>query len=262
MHALLYDVRKDALKQSKGIEFGEPFFKLIDNLGRLGRIAEEEGLLSLEEAIGKVPTDIKLREEIKWIGDLVILGTDPEEIVEVATAHYWMNDYEDGDALMYYLVLRAFLKMQGHKNGFVVEKFLTFYLPHDEEEKYMAYRKKVYAPEVAKRKSERKNSLFHDDPLFEELTPQRLLLEQEILDADGSDVYTMIRTIDLEGLKNILIGVAADARQKLLNNIASDLVDMLAGDWEHAKYVKEEKGLSKDDIMKSYDAALSIIQKK
>ena len=227
--ALSREIRKDVFIQARGVEFGERFFCLIDCLRGLAETARDEGLLSFEEAAKDVPPEIGLYKEIQWITSFVVDGIDPDEIIDVAIARYWMGNFQGEDAMMYYMAVLGFLMIQAEESVYSIERELLRLLPQDAIEQYEDYQSRKQAPiRAAKREK-----LFHDAPVLED-DPWTLkkLLEEKILQADDKMMQRALRDIDGTCLINALKGLSPTARQKILSNISEKMVDRLAENWE------------------------------
>lgn len=238
MYQLLNEVRHDALKKSRGIQFGEQLFALVEYMDTLNWIARKEGLLSLEEEMGKLPSNLKLKKEIKWIAHFVYNGCDPEDFIEVATTRYWMNDFQGEDAFMYYIILYAFLKIRSTNYG-KLDWLLVEFLPYDKVEEYEAYRKNVRAPLAAEQKATMRKNLFEDEPVSDSICEEGKQLESKIRNADRKVILAAISKSDSHDLLVAMRGLDTRTRNKILIHFSSRLIEMYAEDWLLLEYVTD-----------------------
>ena len=271
MESFLHEMRKDVFIQARGVEFGERLLALIYWLLEMSQTARREGLLALEEAVKDVPPEIGLYEEIQWINSLIVDGTDPERVLEMATAPYWVGNFQGEDAMMYYMVVLGFRDIQAGENPRVSKDLLLWHLPPEARERYDDYEQRMDAQKQAanaQKLAAKRESLFRYDPVFEdqELLSVKKQLEEKIRQADDkmiqrwlrevetqerlsikkqleeeigeeADDYTielrlyMVRT-DYEGAA--MHGLSPEAKQKVLSNISEDIVDTLVENWKEA----------------------------
>ncbi len=96
---------------------------LIESIALLGKYAEERGLLSLEEALGKI-SDPFLKEALQ----LIIDGTDSDLVEEILRNQVDAITYQR--ELLYGLMIEGVLGIQAGNSSWILEKRLRSHLPH------------------------------------------------------------------------------------------------------------------------------------
>ena len=139
--SLLYEVRKDALAKAKGMEVDERFWSMIYHMGRMIQETQKEGLLALDERIKTVPAQIGFGQDMQLAALYVCDALDAEVITEMLTARYWVKDLQGKDALLYFMMILSFLKIQDGSSRYVLENLLLAYLPDDAWEQFAAFKK-------------------------------------------------------------------------------------------------------------------------
>ena len=108
MKRILNDVYRDALAKLK--ESTEDCTLLTDaavDIVMISRIARREGLLCLEELVEDYESAF-----VKWLARLVVDGTEPELLSEMAVNEYWMRASEGALAMADYIYIRGMLCVQ------------------------------------------------------------------------------------------------------------------------------------------------------
>lgn len=123
--SLLYEVRKDALAKAKGMEVDERFWCMIYHMGRMIQETQKEGLLALDERIKTVPAQIGFGQDLQLAALYVCDALDAEVITEMLTARYWVKDLQGKDALLYFMMILSFLKIQGGSSRYVLENLAS-----------------------------------------------------------------------------------------------------------------------------------------
>ncbi len=96
---------------------------LVETLTLLGSYAQERGLLSLEEALGKI-SDPFLKEALQ----LIIDGTDPDLVEEILRNQVDAITYHR--ELLYDLMIEGVLGIQAGNSSWILEKRLRSHLPY------------------------------------------------------------------------------------------------------------------------------------
>lgn len=240
MNQLLNEVRHDALKKARSIQFGEQLFALVEYMDTLNWIARKEGLLSLEAEMGKLPSKLKLNKEIKWIAHFVYDGCDPEILVEVATTRYWLNDFQGEDAFMYYIILYAFRKLQDGNFG-RLDWMLIEFLPYETREAYEAFRDNVREPLIAEQKATMRKNLFEDGPAVDPMCEEGVLFSSKVIVADYKTMKALLSKSDNKVLITAMKGLQHRARHKILTMLSERLIEMFAEDWMLLEYVTDDE---------------------
>lgn len=240
MNSLLNEVRHDALKKARGIQFGEQLFALVEYMDTLNWIARREGLLSLEEEMMKIPQGMKMHKEIQWISNFITNGADPENIIEVVTTRYWLNDFQGEDAFMYYIVIYAMLKLQSGEHG-RLDWLLIEFLPLETREAFYAYQKNVNEPLVAEQKATMRKNLFEDAPVVDPMCDEGVELSGKLRAADYKKMKLVLSKSDNKVLLTAMRGLPTRVRLSILILLSEKLIEMFAEDWLFLEHVTEDE---------------------
>lgn len=96
---------------------------------------QKKGLFALEEAVENVSSDF-----LKKLIMLVVDGTDPAAVVEIATNEYRLNAPEGMQAMMDYMYLRGMLGIQSGENNKMLEEILLSLMPLERRKEYDSQR--------------------------------------------------------------------------------------------------------------------------
>ncbi len=241
MNQLLNEVRHDAITKARGIQLGEQFFALIEYLDTLNWMARREGLLSLEEEMYKLPAaSLKLSKEIQWMSHFVTDGCDPEVFVEVATTRYWFVDFQGEEALMYYTILNALLKIQSHDYG-RLDWMLIEYLPYETRDAYEAYKRNIQKPLIAEQKATMLKNLYEDKPVTDTPCEETKQLISKIKTAKYEVRKAVYGRVDSRDMLVAMRGLDTHPRLLLLMMLSDRLKEMLAKDWMLLEYITEDE---------------------
>ena len=147
------DIIKDAGKRaSKEKNSGNFTFRAEDTIRRImgmSAIARKEGLLALE---GHLNEFAPYEQELLL---LVIDGTFPEDIEEIALTDYYANPPRGHEALIKAMTLHGILLVQAGENSRIIIEKLLRYIPLEDREKA---RQNLYS-----RYTEYRNKLFNEN---------------------------------------------------------------------------------------------------
>ncbi len=129
LDTILDAVRLDAIMKLKNVDniTKDQPKQVIDaakNIMRLADVARKEGLLALENMVETLRSDY-LRQLII----LVVDGTFPDMITEIATNLYWTNAPVGVNAMVDYIYLRGMLGIQNGENLAILNKLLMSLMP-------------------------------------------------------------------------------------------------------------------------------------
>ena len=97
---------------------------------KLEYIARREGLLALEYEAEFMPKDTPLCNEIIEMIELVVGGTEPKIIEEFMTIKFFaVHDYDEIEALLYFLYARSMLMIQSATDPRVIEELFHEVIP-------------------------------------------------------------------------------------------------------------------------------------
>ena len=129
MENILENVRLDAISKLKSEKVDQSqLADAVSSIMELFNVARNKGLFALEEAVENVSSDF-----LKKLIMLVVDGTDPAAVVEIATNEYWMNALEGTQAMMDYIYLRGMLGIQSGENSRTLEEILLSLMPLEEQ---------------------------------------------------------------------------------------------------------------------------------
>ena len=214
--SLLYEVRKDALAKAKGMEVDERFWCMIYHMGRMIQETQKEGLLALDERIKAVPAQIGFGQDMQLAALYVCDALDAEVITEMLTARYWVKDLQGKDALLYFMMILSFLKIQDGSSRYVLENLLLAYLPDDAWEQFAAFKKQYQPPEptLAQRLLNTNASVGKGGILY-----MKQLLETKIEQADRILLKKVIKAERNHCFVISLKGLSSSAKKKLFSVI-------------------------------------------
>ena len=128
-------MRRDAVaKLKKATDTKNKLLQSAEQIIMLAETARQRGLLALEEIVENIESDYA-----KQLITLMIDGTDPVIIAEIATNKYWTDAPEDVQAMIYYIYLRGILGIQSGEHPKLLEKILLSLIPIEVCEEYKAW---------------------------------------------------------------------------------------------------------------------------
>jgi len=148
MSELLNSVKLDAIAKFNPNKNVEPLFEAITTVVHMSNVARKEGLLALEETF--VANVMPENADASSLALLIVDGTDPDIVAEVATNEYWIGKYEGNEALRQYILMRGALMVQCGENPRIIEHMLKSLLPKSIREactKHIDAKKTVWAAE-------------------------------------------------------------------------------------------------------------------
>lgn len=214
------DIIKDAGKRaSKEKNSGNFTFRAEDTIRRImgmSAIARKEGLLALE---GHLNEFTPYEQELLL---LVIDGTFPEDIEEIALTDYYANPPRGHEALIKAMTLQGILSVQAGENPRVIIEKLLRYLPSEDREKARRNLDERYA--------EYREKLFDENFLLSDIKKAWGLQETETSEKLGEKLLIMdnralqrilreIKTLDIALMLANLSDKAIDAIEKNLSKM-------------------------------------------
>ncbi len=112
-------------------EKDQMLLRTIEVMVKCSKLAEIEGLLSLEEFICY---EMEEFSGYKYLNDMIMLvidGTDPELIVQMYLFRYCSSRLRAYDALQYFIILVGCLSIQSGERHRVIEQKLIYMLPEE-----------------------------------------------------------------------------------------------------------------------------------
>jgi len=217
MDKMLYDVRKDAIEKLR-IASEEDSVLLMDAINRLKAFADltrEAGLLSLDEAVKDVNSAY-----LKMLALMITDGTDPEDLMEIGTNEYWMQNPQGIHAMIYYVYLRGMLYIQEGVSPHVMEMSFRTLVPKKWHPVY--YERFGDMMDENLRYEKVKKNFWTLHPLFEktESLEKIPVLEVKVKKMDNTSMQKVIREMNNDILAKCLFAFGQEAREKIIDNLA------------------------------------------
>ena len=100
----------------------------VTELVNLSQIARKEGLLALEDSFTRLPESDGF-DTLKMLMRLIVDGTDPDLIEEMALMKYFASAIKDYSALQHLIMMIGAAAIQAGENPRVLEEELALALP-------------------------------------------------------------------------------------------------------------------------------------
>lgn len=250
---LLYEVRKDAFSKAKWEEPYERFFHMIHLMLTFNKTARKEGLLALEEAAGKIPLETTFYQDVQSLLAFVVEGNEPEDVTELFTSRYYAKNLQGDDAMLYFLMIYAIIRIQSGTPQHLLESLLVACLPDEAAEQYETYKKQF----PRERKPTPKESLLASSPGFEEggILVVKELLEKKIRRADAKILKKVIRERGEKDIPIALKGLSVSAKKKIFSALSENKAEELAEECEAMGPVRAI------DVMAAFAELAAVFQK-
>lgn len=250
---LLYEVRKDALEKTKGVECGERLFAMMYHMESLLWAARKEGLLALEQTAKEIPSESTFYQDIQLVVSYVCDGSPAEDVTEILTARYWIKGLQGEDALLYFMMIMSVLRIQDGVSPYLLEDLLTSCISDENAERYLEYKKQHKLMKVEQTPTER---LLKSAPDLGEggILVVKELLEKKIAHADEKQLKKVIKEAERSDLILSLRGLSISAKEKLFSIMSADKADEYAQDCEYMGPVR------KIDIMGALAELLAVFE--
>ena len=218
---------------------------LIDTIRRimeLSSVSRKYGLLELEE------TAYKLEEKPGWkylkqLINLVVDGTDPELVEEMAELRYYTASLSDYAALQYLIMVKGILEIQQGMNPRVIQEILLCMLPEEMADSFLAMEREEYEKEE---ETDIKNENELDMGIVEKMCEEGgegihqtddcyyviRLLEEILLSISDRDVQRLLQDVYNQDLCCAMKALNGNTRKIIFNNLSSKLAVMTAEDME------------------------------
>ena len=209
LDTILDAVRLDAIMKLKNVDniTKDQPKQVIDaakNIMRLADVARKEGLLALENMVETLRSDY-LRQLII----LVVDGTFPDMITEIATNLYWTNAPVGVNAMVDYIYLRGMLGIQNGENLAILNKLLMSLMPAE-----------------LLHQNEEVQNLFNIHPSFQNdsgIWESIHNLENIISHLPNRCIQRLLRELDHQSLAICIYVLQQEVRKKLLDNLSAGL---------------------------------------
>lgn len=252
MKKILDDIRRDAIAKLNLSKSQDPSPLLDAALTTitLSTIARREGLLTLEEFIKNTESEF-----LKLIAALIIDGTDPDLVIEIAANEYWTNEPKGIQAMITYFYLRGFLHIQSGGTNQLLEKLLLSLIPspwHTEYQKRLKTKKEQSGISYQKELLE-KFTYLH--PTFQDTHTLELIsvLEKQVHTLPNPSIQRILREIEHQDLSLCVYALNEESRKKILNNLSNRIANLIIENIIYFRSVNEK------DVAESLLKVLSIL---
>ena len=234
MNQMLYDVMKDAIKKMEGEPVPELLFFVICKMAEYHKIAQEEGLLALEDAYEKdynIPEFEKIFS-IPLGAQLTTDGHSEEHVTEVLVAKYWANNPQGIYAIANFIGIRSALGYKDSETNWrVLQELLISYLPEGSKERYEEYKSEHFPYLVIPKRTPKEEILLKEPDDFDEkagyIATVREKLEKEIMDTPINILKQMIEVNDGLKFPFALRHVHNEVKEKLFSCMTEEKIQEL-----------------------------------
>ena len=194
-----------------------------------------EGLLWLDLAKeSETITRLVCCEELSRMIDLVVNGTEPEQIEDLCMKRYYSQDYSGQEGYLYLLYLDSMLSIQGGDNPALIEESLKSYMPSE------------ITPDLIKAKADiEKNDLEKSEADWEKLLGREFpientrkeygiitLVDRILTEMSDAEIQRLLRDIDNRDDATLMKGLSGKALQRIHDNLSPRLAAMLLEDYD------------------------------
>lgn len=215
---------------SKVIEAYERILKFADT-------ARKEGLLELEE----IATGLDMNDDTQGfffkIISLVVDGTEPVNVLKIATNRYVTMNPQGFQGLMCLMYIEGGLMIQAGENQFIVKEMLRSMLPKEVVDELFRRECENALPNALAEAESERNMVFElckDDKDIDE-KDHSIISEaaKTLISLSDKDVQRLLRDISNSTLSVAMKGLPGKARARIFNNMSERLAVMLAKDMSY-----------------------------
>lgn len=211
--------------------------KLIDaveTIVKLSNTARKEGLLALEEAAPKLDDGRPFGKELSYLVLLIVDGTEPSLVEEIAANSYIMGRNTDYNALIHLIYIRGILSIQAGENGLITGERLVAMLPvtirdmakkHLDDMRNAAYDLPKIDPRDELCKAETVAIKPHEEGYF-----TVKLLDYAFSRLDDRCIQRILREVENEDLARLIRVQSGKTNKRIFDNLSDKLGQMLAED--------------------------------
>lgn len=247
LNTVLDAVRLDAITKLKNMDTlsNNQQNQVIDvakTIMKLADLARKEGLLALEDMIDTITSDY-----LKQLIILVVDGTFPEIIIEIATNIYWTNASDGVNSMVDYIYLRGILSIQNGENLRVLDKLLMSLMPPKLCQEYRAQMELLH-------QNEEVQNLFNIHPAFQNdsgIWESIHNLENIIKRLSNRSIQRLLRELDHQNLAICIFVLQQEVRKRILENLSTGLANAIMEDVAFCESVSEKDAAS--SILKVLD---------
>ena len=224
----------------------------IDTMVELSVIGRKEGLLALEEK----HYEYVQRDDMQNLSRLIMLmvdGTDPELIAEVAWSKYFADNLKAYEGLKHIIQLEGILAIAKGVNPRLLEEKMKSLLPKQIEALYI-YRQKIKEEQEEAARAEQEHKSILDRPDVADLISEPFpweaeeagyyvmkLLDHILCEIDDRSLQRLLREVDNADLELVLKGVSGQAKGHVFKNLSYRLAEMIIDDMNCMYYVNSMK---------------------
>lgn len=214
LNTILNQMRLDAIEKFKNTDKHQN--EIVDaakNIMILANLARKEGLLALESIAQTISSNF-----LKQLIILVVDGTYPEIIIEIATNIYWTKTPSGTNAMINYIYLRGMLGIQNGINPRSLEEILLSLMPSEQQKNYHIQMKLLHQNNDV-------DKIFQIHPNFQdaEIWESIHSLETIINKLSNRCIQRLIRDLQNQDLAICIYVFEQDIRKKILDNLSKGL---------------------------------------
>lgn len=225
MKNILENVRLDAISKLKSEKVGQSqLADAVSSIMELSTTAQNKGLFALEEAVENVSSDF-----LKKLIMLVVDGTDPAAVVEIATNEYWTNALEGTQAMMDYMYLRGMLGIQSGENSRTLEEILLSLMPLEQQKEYKLRRNSAKRQFAIMSRTEIEEKFAAGSPSFEDrdVLERVSSLEKQICLLPDRSIQRLLRDVDDRVLAVCAYAFKEETRWRILDQLSQRRVNTI-----------------------------------
>lgn len=232
IHYILNSIKKDAISK---FDINKPYQNVIESIiivDDLSNTARKEGLLAIEDKFVYGASSIGA-DSISYGVMLVVDGTDPELVAEIASNEYLSSKYQGNEALRQYILIRGLLAVKSGENPRVIEEVLISLLPSEIRD----HARKMLEYDRDKRNSIHNKALLNKYSNWDGVE----IKNKELKDLSNKvnyivgrlsdpEIQRILREIEYEHVVKCLIYCSSNVRQQFLQNMSNRLSLILIDD--------------------------------
>lgn len=252
MENILENVRLDAISKLKSVKVDQS--QLADavlSIMELSNVARKKGLFVLEEAVENVSSDF-----LKKLIMLVVDGTDPAAVVEIATNEYWTNAPEGTQAMVDYMYLRGMLGIQSGENSRTLEEILLSLMPLEEQKEDKSRRNGAKRQFAMMSRTEIEEKFAAGSPSFQDRDVLESIssLEKQISLLPDRSIQRLLRDVDDQILAVCAYAFKEETRWKILDQLSRRRVFAIMEEIACGTLISEE------EVLKSIEKVVFVIR--
>ncbi len=245
---------------------GEMVIDTINKMMDLSATCRLEGLLALEEKV-MIMKDLPGYKYLNWMILLVVDGTDPNLVEEMAIMKYISARLTDYAALQYLIMMYGTLAIQNGENPRIIEESLCSMLTPEIADEYSRLKEATEKRNAGAIETQVENiDMTLVEKVCEEETEAGLtpgddcyyivnMLDWLLHTPDDRAIQRILQDVDNGDLAVALKVLGRETRRKVMNNLSKRLAVMIAEEMEYMGPVMVT------DIGKSCKTILNVIMK-